>query len=106
MKGFQITNNQITPMGEITLKEAVEMSFTALDTFLKQMVKSYEAQGKSEEEIKELKVELHDIVVINCSLIADSLVPQDEMPNSLTPEELLEKLEKAAKDDLSRQEQD
>lgn len=106
MKGFQITNNQITPMGEITLKEAVEMSFTALDTFLKQMVKSYEVQGKSEEEIKELKVELHDIVVINCSLIADSLVPQDEMPNSLTPEELLEKLEKAAKDDLSRQEQD
>lgn len=105
MKGFQITNNQITPMGEITLKEAVEMSFTALDTFLKQMVKSYEVQGKSEEEIKELKVELHDIVVINCSLIADSLVPQDEMPNSLTPEELLEKLEKAAKDDLSRQEQ-
>lgn len=96
MKGYQITQEQITPFGEITLKEAVELTFTALKMFTTQMVENYKKE-KTEEEVQALKEELHDVIVISCSIIADEICPEAKNQTSLSPEELLEKLEEAAK---------
>lgn len=89
MTGYEITKEKITPIGDLSYREALQLTFVAMECFTKQAIEAFsKSEPKpSEEELKQFKDNLHDEIVIFCSALAESVspTPSDSDPSPATP---------------------